>query len=1339
MAEMTDREVRQLMPLPEKEVAPQTRYFSDYAEMPNVVLLGDPGAGKTHLFRALSTATGELYLTTRSFLNLPKVGGGAILYIDALDERRAGRGDHDVIDAVVQKLFDSDAAKVRIACRAADWLGDTDLAAFSDYFDRNGGVTVVSLAALSADEQLAVLELQGVPDPELFRSEAIKRGLVDFLTNPQNLIMLTTAVKGGQWPASRKELFETATLLLLQEPNETRARSELGQFAPEELLDAAGSICAVRLISDVAGISLADSSTDPDFPTYRLLPFVNRENAAAALARRVFEAVDVERVDYAHRTIAEYLAAFWLARMVRGGLPLGRVRALIGIDGHPAAELRGLNAWLAVHLPEHAEALIDGDPYGVLTYGDAGALTPSLRKYLLKALAKLSEKDPWFRESYSDVPAVGALGRPDMVGAFQAILRSSDANPAIRTIVVDSLAAGTPPPEMQADLIRVVWRTDSSYAERSGAVDALTKMGLQAHMAVLQSYRSSELVDKSSLRLRAEIVTGCYSAGFGPADVLNLVSNVLASDGDLVGGSLWFLAEAIPLVDVLEILDAYPTRAEMADDETDRWRNRWEVCSLFERLLLRALREAKENLEPLRILGWLKARRSYQKNTTIRRQELAAELRRRPTLIRGLVDAFLENWPDKEKKWLFQHQFWEATFYVTPKDVFHEAIIAHLNAVPQRGVAELALYELGLSWCCQAPSLFTKLYMLADERPHLAEVRDRLTRCSIPGDHFKYKKRQAMREIAEGRMIAKNIEWFAKNRERIRSGEHLVALGWASRIYFDQDDPEGRIEPVTHLIEVLGEENAAAAIDGFLAVLNRTDFPTLSTVAELQSKNKWFEWWLVIIAGLDESWSRTSELDKYADHILKVALVIDLCHPTFNGGTNNTDLPSHGWKDATMSRKPELARDAYLAIARAKLEARALHIDGLHELLHNELLAPVRRNAVVTLLRDFPNAELKDLESLLDAALDLLGACAEILEIARTALSDIRLNEQQRDAWLAFAYLRAPHEFAVDVEARAMATPGMIWQLRDFSGRRRRGGVADRVELQVEQLTLIVHTAGRHFRNVFFPTGGWSGDTNEWDGAEFVRNLVNEISVNPSKAATLALEGLAADEHLETYRLHIRHALANQMSRRREAEYKQPDWPQAIASLQNAQPASVPDLHALLVTQLQDIASRFASGNTDIYKRFWNEDQYGRVKLPKPEESGRDILVDLLRGRLEPLGVIVEPEGHMAFDQRADISVALPGKKILVELKRDHHPDLWTAPERQLENYTRDPEASGYGVYGVFWYGEKRRRAIAVAPNGARPQTAKEMQEMLWARVPDVRQYRTAIVILDVSGSRPVS
>jgi hypothetical protein len=107
----------------------------------------------------------------------------------------------------------------------------------------------------------------------------------------------------------------------------------------------------------------------------------------------------------------------------------------------------------------------------------------------------------------------------------------------------------------------------------------------------------------------------------------------------------------------------------------------------------------------------------------------------------------------------------------------------------------------------------------------------------------------------------------------------------------------------------------------------------------------------------------------------------------------------------------------------------------------------------------------------------------------------------------------------------------------------------------------------------------------------------------------------------------------------------------------------------------------------------------------------------------------------MAGDRRADISAATPARKILCEIKRDYHTDVWTAPDGQLERfYAHDPEALGFGIYLVFWFGDGRTSAIPLPPDGQpRPMSAADMEAMLRARLPADRAARTAIMVIDVT------
>jgi predicted NACHT family NTPase len=86
-----DRIVRQIHPEERKREGTAERRLSEFLTQPNIVLLGDPGAGKSHTFRDLAATCGGRYLTVRAFLTLPVRNTGEVLFIDGLDERRGGR------------------------------------------------------------------------------------------------------------------------------------------------------------------------------------------------------------------------------------------------------------------------------------------------------------------------------------------------------------------------------------------------------------------------------------------------------------------------------------------------------------------------------------------------------------------------------------------------------------------------------------------------------------------------------------------------------------------------------------------------------------------------------------------------------------------------------------------------------------------------------------------------------------------------------------------------------------------------------------------------------------------------------------------------------------------------------------------------------------------------------------------------------------------------------------------------------------------------------------------------------------------------------------------------
>jgi len=442
----------------------------------------------------------------------------------------------------------------------------------------------------------------------------------------------------------------------------------------------------------------------------------------------------------------------------------------------------------------------------------------------------------------------------------------------------------------------------------------------------------------------------------------------------------------------------------------------------------------------------------------------------------------------------------------------------------------------------------------------------------------------------------------------------------------------------------------------------------------------------------------------------------------------------HEWKTIAFQKRPELVADVYSLVVHVFLAKGTAHIPGLYERVESPELAGPRGDLAIALLSAFPAMSADHLRYVLTAALRE-SSPDKVRTLAESAVLNAPAPES-KSLWLAAGLLTGSVQLSENIAALndLEFQKEAIWSIRDLGGfDRRRSGPKS---LSLQQLASTIRVAARIFSKTSHPSGAWSGDRNAWDATDFILGMIGRIASDPSREASEHLEQLAADTALASYRDDLRHAAAQQRVRRVDAEFQQPDWMESVQALSNRAPASVADLHALTTAHLKDLATYVASSNTDVFKRFWNEDHYGRTTTPKNEESARDVLLDLLRARLEPQGVIAEPEGHMVADKRADIVALLGEMKVVIELKRDYHAELWSALESQLDRfYTRDPGSKGFGIYGVLWYGAKRTKDVPQPPAPlSAPASPSELHDELVELLAPTKQRRIEIIVFDVSG-----
>ena len=215
-----------------------------------------------------------------------------------------------------------------------------------------------------------------------------------------------------------------------------------------------------------------------------------------------------------------------------------------------------------------------------------------------------------------------------------------------------------------------------------------------------------------------------------------------------------------------------------------------------------------------------------------------------------------------------------------------------------------------------------------------------------------------------------------------------------------------------------------------------------------------------------------------------------------------------------MQDRPGLVRDAYVAIARAKLAKGDRTVDGLRELMVEDVFKLSRGDTALQLLRDFPNADGFLLDRLFDGVLATPAAHDEFLVVADRVLSGAAPEgQQQYDKWLAGAYLLSPKRYEAQIDAIAEQRPGIVFDLRDRSGYGSHGEQQP-IALTLPQLEFLARLTGTHNPERGFPSGGWVGNTNAWDAVEFCRKLIDAISAIPSQVASEALRRLEADPRM---------------------------------------------------------------------------------------------------------------------------------------------------------------------------------------------------------------------------------
>lgn len=1336
----------------------KSRPLEDFCAAPAYVLLGDPGAGKTASFKREAEATGGHYIRAHEFAALdpsPQLAGKA-LFIDGLDEMRAGGGDGRTPLFQVRRHLDRlGRPPFRLSCREADWYGDSDSAALRDAAP-GGSLLVLHLDPLSGDDIALLLERKfGRTDQADFIRQAERHGLADLLRNPQTLGLLARAV-GESWPDGRRATYELACRQLVRETNpEHRAAKRANAPTADALLDATGFLCAVQLLAGIAGFALDDDAADDQHVLWRELPASCGLPWLAALESGLFQRDEREQQRIpVHRSIAEFLGARHLAALIdTQGLPLGRVVALMASeDGGIVPDLRGLAAWLAVHCRGGRDELVGRDPLGVVLYGDVRDFPTEDKRRVLAALKAEAERYANFRfEDWTAAP-FGALATPDMVPVFLELLASpsrTEADIALLDCALDALRYGPPLAELVASVGQDATRLDAlldaavrdvSYPShiRHTALKILLRDLPRNAPRLLSLARDLQagMVEDEDDQLLGRLLTELFPEFIRPEEVFDFLHP--EKQNRLIGDYRVFWGHHLPEDAPNDLLPKLLGQLAPRNPALAKSLGHYQAARMAGGLLARGLETHGDAISDAWLYDWLGAGLDEYEHPRIdgeHQKRVAAWLTERPERYKAVLLAGAARCIGKEDVWpcLFRSasRLYGAEPPVDIVPWYLERAAAETHAELKRHFFEQAAVRLvrqgGQEWLTLGALDYLGPWIAV--HPEFEPYLQNFTSWPI-GD---WRKDDAARKREWDKEREQRKEgwrrYFREHLDAIRDGSaHPNVLHDLARAYlWGYLDLQGDT-PRERLADFLGDDRELidAAYAGFRRSLERGDLPGVAEIVDLEVKGRMHYIRQPCLVGIEELYRADPDAAlRLDDEVLRKLLAF---HYTW---ISNEDP---AWFAALVKTRPALVAVVLVDYALPLLRKGREHVSGIWPLAYDNAYAEVARVALPELLKGFP---LRAKSQLLANALDPLLKAA-LLRLDRAALATIvadrlaqgSMSAAQRVHWLACGLMIAPQEYEGPLAAHIGKSKPLAARLGSFLHNRERhsGWSANLPESTLALLIELLAPDAPPER----PTGAhWVSPAMQT--ADEVRAFIDTLGGNPSEASRQQLERLLALPKLAPWYNRLRHAAYTQRIARRKASFRHLDAAKVCRTLANRDPANAADLAALAYEHLRDLAQKIREGSTNDYLQYWSFDESNKKPLrPKPENDCRNALLSDLTERIGRLGIDAIKEGYYAEDKRADIRVACGGTQgfnVPIEIKKDSHSDLWRAIHEQLiERYTRDPGSDGFGIYLVFWFGGKD---MPPPQEGKKPVSAAELEERLQRTLSPEESRRIYICVIN--------
>ena len=1320
-----------------------------------VVILGDPGLGKTVLTEALGERPGMRYVHAGTFQRHAEPGrlidDGERVVIDGLDEI-ASADPGGSIDAVLRQLSKMDYPPLILSCREADWMGAAYQAKIKE--DYRAEPVVLHLQPFSYEDMLAFLsnEFPGI-DADGLLEHLDGCGIGSLCKNPLTLQMLGEVMQAeGALPDTRAQLFDRACRVMLEERNPLHESDAHANRTDDELLVAAGAVCSAQLICDrIAVYTGATSKTPEDSLSVADIARLPSGGAAReALRTRLFRAEGEHRFTHIHRAVAEYLGATWLTHCRDGGISQRRISALFGPAHRVSASLRGLYGWIPHFGGPLARHCIETDPYAVLRCGAAETLDRDRARDLLNVLKGLSWMDaglsarPWERHPASH------LMRGELKDDILGILENEAVFNPIGELLIEALPGTDLARKLEPDLVAIAfdcsrYEMARSYARRMlRAIDACFDWDLEIRRLLQREDGASDWVAWETL---AGIGADAVSAG----TVLDTVMVSLGLDSTRGVERQCFpirldtnFLRQVDAAHGEELLDGLMERAapSIAAAHSSARANIGDLVRFLTALVI----GLEPSIRPERVwnwIAWLDGDAAHDNNVGKR---LSAAFQENGALRAALLEhvllgtgadsieaagkrldaARLELYPTADDLAGLMKGLCDPGGGPVDRETWHGLLLLDRSA----GGLPVGLRDAAAA----AADGDYELLAIVDEMSDGADLKRRAE-----------EEERRSREHAERLRVRQyHRDELAKRGSAIAAGDWEV-LALPAEVYLDlpvrpesrhlfepEASPSGsEVSPEDRLSALLGDEMSGRVLEGFMAVLDRDDLPCASEIVRLDCEGKSITAWLSMICGVAETLRRGLEIARIDRDTL--AAVYMALQPLWLFPCVTRLGIGEVLENALFKREAD-----WEAHFRAAIEPRLMkdteRSHELFELTHNRRHADLAGRLSVEWLRSCPALPPSKRAELLVCAAENAGP-EMVRELVIDRRADDHPDEETRLFWLSADYVADFDDRQEALGREAADNPGFLWFIRDRIDPPKRvdPNASSAVGLgwnrpSVAQLAFIVEAFGGNWLTSAQHPGGARADGRDAeDAADFIVSAICEISRRPSSEATEALQGFCAAAP-RGYVDMAEQSLRRQLLLRRESEYAAPTIEELRAAVTDAPPESIDDMRAWLADRIATLQERIRGSNTDMWEAYW------AGACPRDENYCRNRMIEHLSGQL-PDSIRLEPEARMPGAKRADIALTRNAIKLPVEIKGQWHRDLWNAVIDQLDaKYAVDWQVDGRGVYIVLWFGDVPDKQLPGHPEGLeRPGSPEALRTMLVDRLSEDQRARIDVFVIDLS------